>query len=411
MRLSVNSDIAFTHIFTRKKQTLIAALGVTIGLALYIFSNSLMRGFSVYSRTEMFKIMPHLKVFKEDEVSKPLQNSSEASQTVLIANPKITTTTKKIADPYKLIEEIKQEPYITSVAPQVSVSLFYNNGKAQLKGVGSGVNIIEADIMFNIRSTMLAGDPQSLASNPNAIIIGKGIASKLNVGMGDNLTVSSSLGIVKNMKIVGIFSTGNKATDESKSYLQISASQSLLKEGVTYITDIYANITTPDSSIHYAKTLQKIVPYKVEDWQTSNADALAGDKVRLIMNTSVTMAIMMVAAFGIYNILNMTIMQKMNDIAILKATGFSGTDIVRIFILEAMIMGFVGTLIGLGIGAILIYILSKVYIGGPVGYFPIYYNAEVFGIATLFGFLVSLGAGYFPARKAAQVDPVDIFRK
>lgn len=411
MKLPVNVEIALTHIMTRKKQTLIAALGVTIGIALYIFSNSLMRGFSVYSRNEMFKIMPHIKIFKEDEISKPLLANASEKDIVLIRNPSITTTSKSVIDPYRLIKEVDKQNFVKNVAPQVSIDFFYNNGKSQLKGIGSGVNISEANAMFNIQSTMLAGDLQALANNLSGIVIGKGVAEKLNLGLDDNVTISSSRGVVKVMKIIGIFSTGNKATDESKAYMHINTAQKLSKESADYVTDIYVNVVNPDSSLFYATRLQTMTNYKVEDWQTSNADSLAGDKIRIVMNTTVALAIMMVAAFGIYNILNMTIMQKMNDIAILKATGFSGKDIVRIFVLEALIMGVIGTFLGLSIGAILIEILSRIYIGPPIGYFPIYYNLSVFGVGALFGMLASLGAGYLPARKAAKIDPVEIFRK
>ncbi len=107
----------------------------------------------------------------------------------------------------------------------------------------------------------------------------------------------------------------------------------------------------------------------------------------------------------------MTFTQKLNDIAILKATGFSGADIVKIFVTEAFIMGIIGVAMGISIGAVLIYVLQHIYVGGPVGFFPIYFNFKVFISASIAGMLVTLGAGYFPARKAARVDPVDIFRK
>lgn len=411
MKLPVNIEIALTHILTRKKQTLIAALGVTIGIALYIFSNSLMRGFSKYSRTEMFKTMPHIKIFKEDDISKPLLSSKNSQHLVIVSNPSITTTSKSVIDPHRLIKEVRKQSYVMNIAPQVSIDFFYNNGKSQLKGVGNGVNITEADAMFNIQSTMLAGDLQQLATNLNAIVIGKGVAEKMSVGLDDNITISSSRGVVKVLKIVGVFSTGSKAIDESKAYMHINTAQKLAKESPNYVTDIYISVHNPDSSLYYANHLQQITTYKVEDWQTSNADVLAGDKIRIIMNTTVAFAIMMVAAFGIYNILNMTITQKMNDIAILKATGFSGKDIIRIFVLEAFIMGVIGTFLGLTCGAVLIEVLSRVYIGKPIGYFPIYYNLSVFGIGGAFGMLMSLGAGYLPARKAAKIDPVEIFRK
>jgi lipoprotein-releasing system permease protein len=163
--------------------------------------------------------------------------------------------------------------------------------------------------------------------------------------------------------------------------------------------------------VEQASALQLLTPYKVEPWQVTNADMLAGDKIRDIMGRSVTLTILLVAAFGIYNILTMTISQKLNDIAILKATGFNGRDIVRIFLAESIIMGLLGTLLGLLIGFILIKILSGVYVGGPVGNFPIYLNWHVFATGGLIGMFVTTMAGYLPARKAANVDPVAIFRK
>lgn len=181
----------------------------------------------------------------------------------------------------------------------------------------------------------------------DAIVIGNRIAEKLHVGLGDRLTLTSSRGASKVMRVAGIFSTGNKATDESKSYMHLATAQQLALQGPDFVTDLYINISDPDSSLIYSAKLQEIMPYKVEDWQTSNADMLAQDRVRITMNSSVTLAIMMIAAFGIYNILNMTVMQKMNDIAILKATGFARKDIVRIFVTEAFIMGMLGTIIGI----------------------------------------------------------------
>jgi lipoprotein-releasing system permease protein len=411
MKLKVNYQIALTHILTRKKQTIVAAMGVTIGIALYIFSNSIVAGFGNYSKSQMFKTIPHIRIYKEDQISRPLFSEKAANSLVIIANPKITAENKSIVNPYGIIEELKKQTFILNSVPQVNVDMFYNNGKSQLKGVGSGVNIIEADAMFNIQSTMIAGNLLELASELNGIIIGKGIAEKMNIDLGDNISVTSSWGVIKVMKVVGIFSVGNKTTDESKSYINITAAQQLVKESSNFVTDIYASVANPDSAIQYSQKIQELTSYKVEDWQTANAEQLASNKILATMNPMIALSIMMVAAFGIYNILNMTITQKMNDIAILKATGFSGRDIIKIFVSEAFIMGFIGTFLGLVLGALLIRILQSVYIGPPIGYFPVYYDPAVFVTGAVFGLIVSLGAGFLPARKAAKVDPVAIFRK
>lgn len=126
---------------------------------------------------------------------------------------------------------------------------------------------------------------------------------------------------------------------------------------------------------------------------------------------SISLAILLVAAFGIYNIINMTIKEKLNDIAILKATGFSGKDVINIFLKESLIMGIIGTSFGLLMAAGLIKFVSGIYIGGDREYFPIGYESPIFFIGAILGVLITLGAGYIPAIGAAKIDPIEIFRK
>ena len=407
----VNIDIAFTHIFTRKKQTLVACLGVTLGVAVYLFMNSLSGGFSVYSRGEIFKNSAHIKIYKEDKISKPFIESSNENELVAIVNPQITTLSKTLVNPQGLLDKLKKQGFLTHAIAQVNVDVFYNNGKSQLKGTANGVNVLEADAMFNISSYMVGGSLKDLQGNLGGIVIGKGIAEKLNVRLNDNITVSSSQGITKTLKVKGIFSTGSALSDQSKSYINISTAQQFVKEGPSYVTTIYANTLNPDAAPDYAKVLQQLTEYKVDPWQVTNADVLSGDLVRNTMMGAISLSILVVAAFGIYNILNMTVMQKINDIAILKATGFSGGDVIKIFVTEALVMGFLGCLMGLVVGGILIAIMQNIWMGPPVGYFPIYFSPQFFMSSFLLGMLATLGAGYIPARKASKVDPVEIFRK
>jgi lipoprotein-releasing system permease protein len=355
---SVNIDIALTHILTRRKQTLVACLGVTLGVAVYLFMNSLSNGFSIYSRGEIFKNSAHIKIYKEDEISKPFIEAGNKNELVAIVNPQITTLSKTLINPQGILDKIKKEPYLTHSIAQVNVDVFYNNGKSQLKGVANGVNVLEADAMFNISSYMVAGSLKDLNGNLGAIVIGKGIAEKMNVRIDDNIVVSSSLGITKTLKIKGIFSTGSAVSDQSKSYINISTAQQFAKEGPSYVTTIYANTINADRSPDYANALQQLTEYKVEPWQITNADVLSGDLVRNTMMGAISLSILVIAAFGIYNILNMTVMQKINDIAILKATGFSGSDVIKIFVTEALIMGLFGCLVGLAVGGVLIAIMA-----------------------------------------------------
>jgi lipoprotein-releasing system permease protein len=213
------------------------------------------------------------------------------------------------------------------------------------------------------------------------------------------------------MKIVGIFTTGSNLNDLQKSFVNISTAQQFIKEGPSFVSAIFVNTPDANQSEEYVQQLQQLTEYRVEDWKTTNADVLAGDKTRRSMMGAISMSILIVAAFGIYNILSSTIMQKINDIAILKATGFKGSDVVKIFVMEAIVMGFIGTVLGLCVGSGLIFIMSHVYMGGPVGYFPIGFEFEIFLRSGILGLFITFCAGYFPARKAAKIDPVEIFRK
>ncbi len=388
---------------------MVAALGVTLGVAVYLFMNSLSAGFSGFSRGEIFKNNAHIKVYKADEISTPLAQDAHAESVIL--NPQITTLSQRLINPEMLLKEIKQQPFITHAITQVDVSAFYNRGNTQIKGTASGVNMDDYAAMFNTEKYMVAGSISALRGNLNGTIIGAGIAEKLNLSVDDNIAVSSSYAVTKVLRIVGIFSTGNSLTDNSKSYINTATAQQFLKEGPSYVTTIYANTPDPDKAAAYAEKLQAVVPYIVEDWKTTNADIVAGDKTRGTLMGAISLSILFVAAFGIYNILSETINQKINDIAILKAVGFKGRDVIQIFVAESIIMGCIGTILGLGLGAILISIMSGIYMGGPVGYFPIKFELHLFIRSLFLGILITCCAGFFPAKKAANVDPVSIFRK
>jgi lipoprotein-releasing system permease protein len=410
MLKNINLDIAVTHIITRKKQTVVAALGVTIGVGIYLFMNSLSFGFTNFSRNEIFKNSAHIKIYKNDEISQPIA-AEDTNIIHVIVNPQITTLSKKIINPEALLAQIKSQSYVTNAIVQVSFDAFYNRGKAQLKGSGNGVNMTEYSAMFNTEKYMVAGSTKALQGNLNGIIIGSGIAEKLNLGLDDNITVTSSYGVVKVMKIVGIFTTGSSMNDLQKSYVNISTSQQFIKEGPSFVSALFINTPNADQSGKYVEQLQELTPYTVEDWKTTNADILSGDKTRNAMMGAISFSILIVAAFGIYNILSSTIMQKINDIAILKATGFKGSDVIKIFVIEAIVMGMIGTFFGLLLGSGLIGIMSNVYMGGPVGYFPIGFELPLFIRSFVLGMIITICAGYFPARKAAKIDPVEIFRK
>jgi lipoprotein-releasing system permease protein len=407
----INSEISITYIVSNKKLTLIAALGVTIGIAMYIFMNSMTAGFSKKSNDLIFKNTPHIRVYKDDVMSFPLISSQDSNRITVITNPKVVPESQRIVNPTLIVDLLRKQADVTIVTPQVGLSVFYNSGKSQISGNASGVYIDEADRMFSIAATMVEGKMEDLKTTPNGILIGVGIAKKMSVETGSNISITSSKNVTKIMKVVGLFQTRNSATDKTKSYMNISAAQQLLSEGPSYVSDINVDVNNFDKAQDYSAKFSQLTGYKAEDWKTANETLVAASNMRNVMVGTISMSILLVAGFGIYNILNMTISQKINEIAILKAMGFQGKDVIRIFVQQGLIIGMMGIVMGLLFCSLLIVLLSSVYVGGDIGYFPISFEPVVFIRGILFGFVVTLLAGYLPARKAANVDPVSIFRK
>src|SRR5690606_1581337 len=150
------------------------------------------------------------------------------------------------------------------------------------------------------------------------------------------------------------------------------------------------------------------------DIKAANAQFETGTSIRNIITYAVSITLLIVAGFGIYNILNMMIYEKMDSIAILKATGFSGMDVKKIFINLSMLIGVVGGLLGLFFGFILSSMIDRLPFETEalptIKTFPVNFNFVYYIIGIIFALATTFVAGYFPAKKASKVDPVEIIR-
>jgi lipoprotein-releasing system permease protein len=259
------------------------------------------------------------------------------------------------------------------------------------------------------------GSLDELLKASDVIVMGKGLAKKMNIKLGDRVSVTTPEGNNLSLKVAGIFSFGIVSMDESRSYATLATVQKILGKDPSYVTDLHIKLKDLTMAKPVAKRLEaQIEGVRIEDWETANASFFAGNQIRNIMTIVVCLTLLTVAGFGIYNIMNMNIINKMKDIAILKATGFQGSDITAIFLLQSVMIGLAGGALGLLIGFFVSYLLSLApFPAGdfvriktfPVNFKPVHY---VFGL--LFGFLTTLFAGYFPSKRASKVDPVQIIR-
>ncbi len=417
MKISVNTEIAFTYLSARKKQTFVASLGVMFGISMFIFMQSMMKGTNDYFEKSSFSSTPHIRLYSENKLADThmLNNFIKDSSIKLLTNPKQLKQNQGLTNPYGIINQVYKNPEIANVTPQVTANVIYTSGSVTINGNVAGVNITEEDKMFDVQSNVISGDLHDLDRVNNGLLIGKGIADKLSLHTGDNITVSSGSGSAMIMRVIGIFASGIKQLDETKSYANIVQAQNLMGKDRSYVTEIKINLKDYNNAARVARTLETLTGYRAEDWVQANEQLKTAFKIRAIILNSVIGVILLVAGFGIYNILNMTIYEKIKEIAILKAMGFSGRSVTSIFLQQAIYIGLMGGIIGIMFGFLMSFGLSHVYIGsstpmGSLKYFPMSFYVPHYIEALCFGVLTTFAAGYFPARKAAKVDPVTIIR-
>ena len=413
MKISVNTEIALTYLSSRKKQTIVASLGVMFGISMFIFMQSLMKGTNDYFEKSSFNSTPHIRLYSENKVADNhmLTSYLKDASVKILTNPKQLEQTQGLTNPYGIIQSIQKNPQVVHVTPQVTATVIYTSGSVAINGTVAGVNIDEEDKMFDVQQNMVAGSFHDLNKVNNGILIGKGVADKLSLHVGDNITVGAGNGHATIMRVVGIFATTVKQIDETKSYANIIQAQNLLGKDRSYVTDIKINLRDYNNAPAVAREIETLTGYKAEDWVQANEQLKAAFKIRAIILNSVIGVILLVAGFGIYNILNMTIYEKIKEIAILKATGFSGPSVVSIFLQQAIYIGILGGIVGIIFGFSITYMVSRIYIGaGTLKYLPMSFYVPHYVEAIIFGLLTTIAAGYFPARKASKVDPVTIIR-
>ena len=410
-------NIAKTHLLTKIKQTSIAALGVTFGIGAYITLVCFMTGLNGMLDNLILNQTPHIHVYNEIEPSKKQPVSlydgvKESFHVVHSIKPKLTQ--KKIHNALPIINYLEENNQVRGALPQVKTQIFYIAGSIELGGNLTGINPIDETRLFNMGDYIVEGSAKALHNTDNGILLGIGIAKKMSLKVGDRVQVSPINGGTFPLKIVGFYQSGIADLDAIQSFTNIKTVQRILGEANNYITDINVKLYDIEQAISMAKKIEQQFNLTAIDIKTANAQFETGTTIRNLITYAVSITLLIVAGFGIYNILNMLIYEKMNDIAILKATGFSGKDVQLIFMSQAMIIGFIGGVLGLIIGFGLVSIIDTIPFQTEalptVETYPINLDPLFFIIGFCFAMLSTFLAGYLPSRKAKKIDPVKIIR-
>jgi len=418
MKLPVNLEIAKTHLVSKPRQTLIAMLGVTFGIGMYILMISFMSGFNEYLQDSMLSSTPDLRIYndiKTDYSRSIIDETLDTSTSIsVVHHPKPKNITPNIRTAQRIVQDLKNDNRVLAISPQLSTQVFYNNGPVEINGTLNGVNILEESKLTSLATKMKTGKIENLLTTDKGIILGHSLANKLNVKLGDAVNLATPNGTAMRFRVVGTFQFGVGSLDLVRSYVNLANVQQLLGKDNQYVTSLNVKLKDAEQAKPLSKELASRYGYVVDDWETANASAMVSINIRNVMTIVVSITLLTVAGFGIYNIMSMTIQNKLKDIAILKAQGFSGKDIRQIFLTESVTIGVAGAILGLLVGFLSSYGVYNLPFPKnefiSITRFPVTFHLKHYAFGVVFGVFTTLIAGLMPSVKASKIDPVAILR-
>jgi lipoprotein-releasing system permease protein len=408
MELPYELFIAFRYLLARRKQafisliSLISVLGVTIGVMALLIALALMTGLQGELRDRLVGSTAHVYVFKAGGIH----------------------------DANGEIQKLLRVPRVVGAAPVVQGKAIVssNNGGTAFIDI-KGIVPDREKTVTQIAAAMQAGSLDALIVRPDesdGILIGRDLAKQLNVFIGEKVSVMSPeggtlspfglMGRSRSFKVVGIFSLGLYEFDNAYGFVRLDVAERLLdKSHPDYIEvrvdDMFAAGKVADSIVDHLGP-----EYAPQDWSDMNRSLFSALWLEK-MAISITIGlIVMVAALNIVASLVLLVMEKSHDIAILKTMGSSAASIRRIFMLQGLIIGLVGTGAGAFFGGMLIFILDRfklihvpldVY---QISYVPFTLQPLDFVIVVAAAVLICFVATIYPSRQASKLDPAQALR-
>lgn len=416
MKWTLIWELARALMLARVKQTLVAATGVTFSITMFVALLGFMNGLNTLLDGLVINRTPHVRFYNQikPNPNQPIDLSTDfGSGLNVIRSIKPNNSRLAIYNTEPILNTLNADPRVRGVSAKIAAQVFYNIGTIDLTGVINGIDPEKEVDLFAFQDYVTVGNPEDLLQT-NSIILGKGAADRMLADIGDVIQITTSQGNQAQLKVVGYYQSGLADFDNTNSYASVSTVQKILGEPSSYLTDIQVKLLDFNSAPTFANEYRDIFGIEADDIQTVNAQFETGSSIRSIISYAVGITLLVVSGFGIYNILNMMIYEKLDTIAILKAIGFNSSDVKRIFITIALSIGLIGGSLGLLLGYLSCLGIERIPFETEalptVKTYPVDFSLKYYFIGGIFSLVTTYLAGYFPARKASSVDPVDIIR-
>ncbi len=376
--------IALRHLTSRRRQTIFSVLAVGLAVMLLMWSQAVMVGFTdeMYSKT-VDTMMPHVTV-----------EPQEGEDYIHLYR--------------NLIEDINKIDGVIGISPLlVGAATFEYKGKNK-NVVMRGIRVEDHDSVMFINDNIIEGSFRDLEVSPNSVVVGDALAEKLDVEIGDTIDASFPEANPTNLKVVGIYNS-RTPMDETLAFTSLSTVQDFLD-----VSNVVTTILVRGDDRERAQEISEEIDtlgYPASGWKETNPEIIQTLKIEGTSNAITLGLIIIIASFGIVSTLFMSVMEKTKEIGMLMAMGVSRRSIMRIFVMESSILGLLGGLLGVTLGAALaLYMGSYDYgfeVMAGISSIPFVVRIQDAVIIVLFTFLINLIAGIYPASRASKLKPVE----
>ena len=379
---------------------------IALGVAALIIVLSVMNGFQKEVRDRMLSVLSHIEIMD---------------------------TSRPIANWQNLALEVKKNPEVVAAAPFVDgQGLLSSQGNlrgALVKGIDPATEPEVSDLVNHIRGGKLT----DLTSGAFSVVIGQDLARQLGLRLGDkvallvpqdSVTPAGVIPRIKQFTLVGYLNSGHYQYDSSMVLMNIVDASKVFKTHGPQ--GLRVKVKDMQDAPKIALQLQGELPseYWVTDWSVNNATWFAAVQVEKRMMGIILFLIVLVGAFGLVSSLVMTVKEKQSDIAILRTIGASRGAIMRIFMIQGCVIGFVGVVVGVSVGLLIAYNVGEIVHGIEVLFGVQFLPKQIYFISnmpsdprlsdilpiSIFSFLLSLVATVYPSWRAANTQPAEALR-
>ena len=410
MRPSLHIGMRFT--VSRKRSLLFSLLGVIFGVAFFVCTQAQTQGFEEYFIKTILGTSGAIVISDRFQARYTSFSNVGEGETVLSGQQR-----------RKYYEGITDAPEIMRVARQFNnvlacAPIVQGNVSARGDFQTEVVTLQGIDLELQLHATQLAnqiisGNLANYRVNPSGIIMGSLLADKMQVTVGDKVTLLGTGTEKKTMTLCAIARSGTNVIDERRAYVSMRVAQQLL-EKPSMVSQIIVTLRDPNRAPALADHFERLFGHRSRSWQEREAGNLQVFST-LRLSAAITVSLIIVlAGILIFNTLTMTVLDKVREIAILRSMGYRRLDITVIFVFQGFIVATLGSLLGAGAGAVMTYLISQIPIKVRgilyTDRFVVAWSPQHYLYAALIAFVAVITASYFPARRAANLAPVDILR-